>query len=124
MEFETAAAPRGMQNLQFNPDRFPHATLRAFNKFIEQYEFWYEAQYPEPPKHAIEACITKWTATAKEESTYADMEFIKNTWISKDKVKKLHVLFATVRFVQDWKTAEPNEVLSRDCTWHYFLQKL
>ena len=112
MEFETAAAPRGIQNLQFNPDRFPHATLRAFNKFIE------------PPKHAIEACITKWTAATKEKSTYADMEFIKNTWISKDKVKKLHVFFATVRLVQDWKTAEPNEVLSRDCTWYYFLQKL
>ena len=79
MEFNTTTTPRGIQNLQFNLDRFPHATLKAFNEFIEQYEFRYEAQYPEPPKHAIEACITKWTATTKKEPTYTDMEFIKNT---------------------------------------------
>ena len=52
------------------------------------------------------------------------MEFIKNTWISKDKLKKLLGFFATARLIQDWKAAEPNEVLSRDCTWDYFLQKL
>ena len=37
MEFDTATTPRGLQNLQLNPGRFPHATLKAFNKFIEQY---------------------------------------------------------------------------------------
>ena len=62
MGFDTATTPRGIQNLQFNPDRFRHATLKAFNEFNE---FQYEAQYPEPPKHAIEACIAKWTATTK-----------------------------------------------------------
>ena len=124
MEFDSAPALRGIPNLQFNPDQFPHATLKAFNKFIEQYKFQYEAQYPEPPKHAIEASIAKWTATTKKEPTYADMEFIKNMWISKDKVKKLLGFFATARLIQDWKAAEPNEVLSRDCTWDYFLQKL
>ena len=50
MEFDIATALRGIQNLQFNPDRFPHATLKAGNEFIEQYEFRYEAQYPEPPR--------------------------------------------------------------------------
>ena len=124
MEFDTATTPRGIQNLQFSPDRFPHATLKAFNEFIEQYEFRYEAQYPEPPKHANEACSTKWTATINEEPIYTDMEFIKNTWISKDKVKKVLGFFATARLIQDWKAAEPNEVLSKDCTWDYFLQKL
>ena len=87
MEFDSAPTPRGIPNLQFNQDRFPHTTLKAFNEFIEQYEFRYEAQYPEPPKHAIEACITKWTATTKREPTYTDMEFIKNTRISKGKIK-------------------------------------
>ena len=52
------------------------------------------------------------------------MEFTKNTWISKEKVKKFLGFFATARLIQDWKAAEPNEVLSRDCTWDYFLQKL
>ena len=58
MKFDTATTLCGIQNLQFNPAWFPHAILRAFNKFIELYKFQYEAQYPEPPKDAIEACIT------------------------------------------------------------------
>ena len=124
MEFDPVPTPRRIPNLQFNLDRFPRATLKAFNEFIEQYEFRYKAQNLEPLRHAIEACIANWTATTKKEPTYSDMEFIKNTWISKDKVKKLLGFFATARLIQDWKAAEPNEVLSRDCTWDYFLQKL
>ena len=124
MEFNTTTTPSGIQNLQFNPDQFSHATLKAFNEFIEQYKFRYEVQYPEPLKHAIEASITKWTATTKKEPRHTDMEAIKNTWISKDKIKKLLGSFATARLIQDWKAAEPNDVLSRDCTWDYFLQKL
>ena len=77
MEFNTATTPRGIRNLKLNPNRFLHATLKAFKEFIEQYKFRYETQYPEPPKHAIEACITKWTATTKKEPTRTDMEFIK-----------------------------------------------
>ena len=111
-------------NLKFNPDLFPHATLKTFNKFIEQYEFWYEEQCPEPQKHAMEACITKWTATTKKEPAHKDIEFIQKKWISKDKVKKLLGLFATTRLIQDWKAAEPNDMLSRDCTWDHFLKKL
>ena len=61
----TATTPHGIQNLQFNPDQFPQATLKVFNKLIEQYDFSYKAQYPESLKHTIEACITKWTATTK-----------------------------------------------------------
>ena len=99
MEFNNATTPCGIQNLQFNPDRFRHANLKAFNEFTDQQEFWYEAQYPEPPKHAIEACITKWTPTTKKEPTYTDMEFIKNAWISKDKVKKLLGFFATAGLI-------------------------
>ena len=76
MEFYIATTPHGMQNLQFNPDRFTHATLKTFNKFTEQYEFRYEAQYPEPPKHAIETCITKWTAITKKEPAHTDIEFM------------------------------------------------
>ena len=45
MEFDTATTLRAIQNFQFNPDRLPHATLKAFNEFIEQYKFRYEAQY-------------------------------------------------------------------------------
>ena len=76
MEFHTATTPHGIQNLQFSQDRFPHAALKAFNEFVEQYEFRYEVHYPDPPKHAIEACITKWTATTKKEPAHTDVEFI------------------------------------------------
>ena len=50
-----------------------HANL---HEFIEQCEFQYQAQYPEPPKHTIEACITKWTVTTKKEPAHTDIEFI------------------------------------------------
>ena len=53
-----------------------HATLKAFNEFIEQCKFQYQAQYPEPPKHTTEACITKWTVTTKKEPAHTDIEFI------------------------------------------------
>ena len=36
----------GISPLQFNPDKHPHATLKAFNDFIGQFEFRYNAQYP------------------------------------------------------------------------------
>ena len=77
MEFDTATTPGGILNLQFYPYWSPHATLKAFNEFIEQFKFWCKAQYPEPPKHAIEACIAKWTATTKKEPAHTDVEFIK-----------------------------------------------
>ena len=35
MEFDTATTLRGIQNLQFNLDRFSHATLKTFNELIE-----------------------------------------------------------------------------------------
>ena len=59
----------------------------------------------------------------KKEPTRTNTELIKNTWISKNKVKQLLGFFATTRLIQDWKAAEPNEVLSRDCTWDHFLTK-
>ena len=68
--------------------------------------------------------VLQWTATTKKEPTHIDIEFIKNMCISNSKVKKLLGIFATTRFIQDWKVVEPNEVLSRDCTGDYFLKKL
>ena len=40
--------------------------------------------------------------------------------ISDDKVKKRLGFFTTTRLIQEWKGAEPNEVLSRDCIWDHF----
>ena len=52
--------PRGVQVLQFDPDKHPHCALKAFNDFIEQYEFRYKAQYTYPPKHAIDNEVAIW----------------------------------------------------------------
>ena len=41
-----------------------------------------------------------------------------------DLVRQSFWVFATARLIQDWKAAEKNEVLSRNCTWDYFLKKL
>ena len=52
--------PRGVQALNFDPDKYPHCVLKAFNEFVEQYSFRYDAQYPCPPKHAIYNEIVIW----------------------------------------------------------------
>ena len=83
------------------------------NSFVGKKVYLLTYYLLEPPKHAIEACITKWTAKTKKEPTHTDTEFIKNMWISKDKVKKLLGFFTTARLIQDLKATEPNEVLSR-----------
>ena len=87
MDYST---PTGITSLQFNPDKYPHATLKAFNEFIEQYEFCYIAQYPVPPKNAIDNEIEKWQANSRnKELTNEVVENIRQEWISKDKVRKL-----------------------------------
>ena len=44
----------------------------------------------------------------RKNHAHTDVEFIKNMWISKGKVKKNLVFFARTRLIQDWKAAEPN----------------
>ena len=51
---EGEAIPRGIPKLQFNPDDYPHSTLKAFTDFVEQYSYRYEAQYPLPQKYIID----------------------------------------------------------------------
>ena len=49
----------GIPPLQF---KHPHATLKAFIDFIDQFEFRYNAQYPEPSRNAIDNANLKWKA--------------------------------------------------------------
>ena len=117
-------SPRGVPNLQFDPDKHPHATLKAFNEFVDQYEFRYNAQYPEPPRHMRDNAILQWKSEhADAEPTALQQIAIRDDLISRDKVRKLLGFFATVRFQQDWKAAEPVEA-DRDCTWRQFLTKM
>ena len=55
----------GMPTLQFDPDKYLHATLKAFNDFIEEFEFCYNAQHPELSKVAVDNTIAKWKLSEK-----------------------------------------------------------
>ena len=117
--------PRGAPTLQFNSDDHPYSTLKAFNEFIEQYEFRYEAQFPELPKHVLDNGIEKWKAENgnPEAVTVAQKEAVKVNIQSRDKVRKLLGFFASHRLQQDWKSAEPVSK-NRICSWNDFKTKM
>ena len=114
----------GIPALQFDPDRYPHATLKAFNDFIEQFKFHYNAQYPEPSKSAIDNAILKWKASNDREIAEKDTEIIRNEWISKDKVRKLLGFFSSLHLQQDWKVAESNPDILKNAEWDYFIDRM
>ena len=118
---ETEINPRGVPTLQFDPDSHPHSTLKAFNQFIEQYEFRYDAQFPEVQKHVLDAGVEKWKAANgnPDNVTVAQKQAVKDDIRSRDKVRKLLGFFASHRLQQDWKAAEPIAT-NRDCTWDHF----
>ena len=112
MEFDDT--PRGA--LQFDPDKYPHCALKAFNEFIIQYEFRYQAQYSYPPKQAIQNEVDVWkinntptegdNANVAPTPSPAQLKTISDDWISKDKFRKLLGFFASIRMQQDWKAAK------------------
>ena len=117
--------PRGVPTLQFDPDSHPHSTLKAFNQFIEQYEFRYDAQFPEVQKHVLDAGIEKWKSENGNPATVtvAEKQAVKENIQSRDKVKKLLGFFSSHRLQQDWKAAESNEN-NRNCTWKHFVDSM
>ena len=109
--------------LKFNPDKHPHVTSKAFNDFIEQFEFRYNAQCTELSRNVIENVILKWRAlNNKHEPSEKDIETVRNKWVSKDKVRKLLVFFLSPRLQQDWKATEPNPELLTNAEWDYLLE--
>ena len=120
------ANPRGVPNIQFDPDKHPFSTLKAFNEFIEQYEFRYDAQYPDVPRHMMESAVEKWKSARAADApdiTAAQKETLRADVRSRDKVRKLLGFFATLRLQQDWKAAEPNEN-NRNYTWKHFVDSM
>ena len=118
--------PRGVPCLQFNPDNHPHSTLKAFNEFVEQFEFRYEAQFPDVPKHVLEEGVQTWKEANGNPAdvTTAQKNAIKVGIKSRDKVCKLLGFFASHRLQQDWKAAEPQEGNRTDVTWGDFTTKM
>ena len=62
--------PRGVSGLAFDPDKHPHCVLKAFNSFVEQYEFRYDAQFPEVQKHVLDAGVEKLKSEKKSRRCY------------------------------------------------------
>ena len=80
----------GIPSVQYNQDKHPHSTLKAFNDFIGQFEFCYNAKYPQPSRNATENSISKWKASnSNYKPADEDVETIQNEWVSKVKVRKL-----------------------------------
>ena len=125
--YESILATRNMDSttvvipsLQFDPDKYPHATLKAFNDFIEQF-----AQYPEPSKAAVDNAIAKWKASNSDrELSEKDIETVCNEWISKDKVRNLLGFFSSLRLQQDWKAAESNPEILKNAERDYFIERM
>ena len=114
-----------VSSIIFNPDDYPHDTLKAFNQFVEQFEFRYEAQYPEIPKHIYEMELENWKIDkGVTEVPDKSKVQIRQSSKSKDKVRKLLGFFCSIRMQQDWKAAEPDADKRSGCTWDYFLSKM
>ena len=83
------------------------------------------AQYPVPPKNAIDSEIEKWQPENRNKELTTDIiEAIRQEWISKGKIRKLLGFFDTIRLQQDWKAAENNPSLLIDCPRKHILQKM
>ena len=72
--------------------------------------------------HIFRTLFLKNTSQRLKGLVHTDIEFMKKR--GSRKTKKLLGCFATTRLIHDRKTLEPNEVLSRDCTWDHLLRKL
>ena len=117
--------PRGVQRLQFDPDMYPHCALKAFNEFVEQYSFRYNAQYTYPPKQTIDNEIIIWKSEHENaEPDVNQLKSIRNDWISKDKVRKLLGFFASIRLQQDWNAAKENTNDGNNVKWDTFLTQM
>ena len=102
-------------NLFFDPDAHPEATLKAFTEFAQVYELRYDAQFPDPPTVSFEAALKRWkitntTAETPDPSpTLAQYDQIREEWKSRDRVTKFVGMFSSVRFQADWRNAQPDE---------------
>ena len=123
MDLDYYSVTRGIATLQFNPDRCPHATLKAFKELIQQFEFRYITQYP---VYTTKKCY--WLQNQKNgnyriELTTHIIEAIRLEWISKEKVcKPLRFFCYMVHLQQDLKATKNNPLLLIDCPWEHFLQ--
>ena len=84
------------ENLFFDPDKYPHNTLKEFKIFCNRFDLRYEAQFPDPPRSAMDSAIQRWElqnpptdANPRPRPTIQQYDDLKEEWKAKDKVRKI-----------------------------------
>ena len=111
------------KNLYFDPDLHNEDTLKAFNEFIQMFELRYNANYPDPPRMSMDSALERWKmANDNKAPTLDEYDKVRAEWQSKDRVAKFLGIYCSMRFISDWKAAEPNEVTrnNRKNNYHKF----
>ena len=110
----------------FDPDQHTKDTLKSFKSFCTRFQLRYEAQFPDPPKTAMDSAIQRWvlgnttTENPKPVCSVAQFDQMKNEWKEQDKVKKVLGIFSSPRMYADWETALPDEQQRNNATWTEF----
>ena len=119
------------ENLFFDPDKYPHNTLKEFKIFCNRFDLRYEAQFPDPPRSAMDSAIQRWElqnpptdANPRPRPTIQQYDDLKEEWKAKDKVRKILGMFSSNRLYSDWQTKETDENERRDATWDNFKTKM
>ena len=110
----------------FDPDQQTKDTLKTFKSFCTRFQLRYEAQFPDPPKTAMDSAIQRWvlehttTENPKPVCSVVQYDRMKNEWKERDKVKKVLGMFSSPRTYADWETALPDEQHRNNATWTEF----
>ena len=57
------------ENIFYDPEKHPTDTLKSFKSFCSRFDLRYNAQFPDPPKTAMDGAIQRW----KLENTTEEM---------------------------------------------------
>ena len=114
------------ENIFYNPDKHPTDTLKSFKSFCSRFDLRYNAQFPDPPKTAMDGAIQRWKLENTTEEmpnpvpTVDQYDALKASWKEKDKLAKVLGMFSSPRLYSDWEVAQPNEDTRNNATWREF----
>ena len=86
-------------HIHFDPNKHLENTVKAFQEFLQCFQPWYDALYPDPPKVSLETAIERWKisqATTENPSPKPNLEqFDEICEDTKSRVK----IFSSIRLV-------------------------
>ena len=114
------------EQIYYDPDKHPHDTLKAFKAFCIRFNLRYDAQFPDPPKMAMDSAIQRWkllnrtTEIPDPTPTVDQYDQLKARWKSRDKLAKVLGMFSSPRLYSDWEVVQPSEIARDNATWKEF----